>query len=179
MPRSDRPGRPPRRPRKPRASTARNAATPAAAAEPAPAPAERRGHWRFTDAGDPLVVFAHLARLLPTASHIVTAGDRRSWTSAADVADETVSATLAPLAPGEQRLRFSARAIELLGLAARTDAPTPFCRELRVYRDHMLLLRWASPPLGELRIAGAVATSSVWLLAATARAAHGWRPEQP
>jgi hypothetical protein len=177
MPSSDdRRGRSRRHPRRRRASSA--SAHPAQPS-PAPPPAEPRGHWRVTAAAEPLAIFARLAALLPTASHIVTAGDRRSWTGAADVLDESAGAARLPLARGEQLLRFSGRAIELLGLAARTDAPTPFCRELRIYRDDALLLRWATPPLGELRISAAVATSGVWLLAATARGTHGWRPEQP
>jgi hypothetical protein len=173
---------PPDGPKRPHRSTRRPRRARKASADvttPVPPPAEPRGHWRLTEVAEPLVVFARLASLLPTASHIVTAGDRRSWTGAADVLEESASAAPIALAQGEQLLRFSPRAVELLGLAARTDAPTPFCRELRIYRDDALLLRWATPPLGELRIACAVATSSVWVLAATARATRGWRPEQP
>ncbi|HEU4630712.1 MAG TPA: hypothetical protein VFS08_13255 [Gemmatimonadaceae bacterium] len=145
-----------------------------------PSTVERRGHWRLAGAAEPLAIFARLRSLLPTASHIVTAGDRRTWAGAAAVLDETRGDTPRPaLAQGEQLLHFSARALELLALAARADAPTPFCRELRVYGGDALLLRWTAPPAGELRLAGSVATSSVWVLAATARAAHGWHPERP
>lgn len=175
-PSDDRPDRARRRrPHKPRA---RSVAT-----RPAPATAEpsvdTRGHWRLTAIADAAAVFARLAALLPGATHIVTAGDRRSWAGAAGVLDETPGDMRPTLAQGEQLLHFSPRALELLALAARTDAPTPFCRELRIHRDGALLARWATPPSGELRIAASVATSGVWLLATTARAAHAWRPEQP
>lgn len=160
---------PPRRSRR----TRRPRPAPAPAAPP---PAPPAGHWRLTGIERAEAVLARLDGALAGGTDVVTVGDRRSWFALAGARSSAAPGFGPAAAAGEQRLPCSRATLHRLALAARTDAPVPFCRELRVLAGDATLLLWTEPGVGALRLDGRVPAPVAWTLAALSGATRQWVP---
>jgi hypothetical protein len=72
----------------------------------------------------------------------------------------------------DSNLPFNPGTLSRLLLAAQADGEAAFCDELRVYRGDDLMLRWAQPVSGALRIAATVPEQRIWRFASLAVATY-------
>lgn len=155
------------RPRRPRRRSSK--AAPQTSVTPAPA-----GCWVLRNVSQPDAALRLLWRRLPDPTAIVTLGGRRIWMGLAGAEDDVMPGVGPRAEVAAQRLPGTAGTVELLVVAAKQDAPAPFCRELHVMAGTELLLRWHEPPTGIVRISGRLTMTAVWEVAQHLGAEYVW-----